>query len=368
MERALSLAARGKGRTSPNPMVGAVVVKQGLVVGEGYHLRAGSDHAEVMALREAKESAADATLYVSLEPCCHYGRTPPCTERIIESRIRRVVASMLDPNPLVCGKGFARLKEAGLQVEWGLMEEESRRLNEAYVKWVTTGMPFVILKGAVSLDGKIATRSGESKWITGEAARQKVHQLRSEVDAVMVGIGTILKDDPQLTTRLPSGEGKDPLRIILDTALRLPPDSKVVRTDSQAGTLLVTSLLSPPEKLEELRSCGVEVWTMEEEGGRIPLRPLLKRLGEREITSLMIEGGSELNAAALEEGIADKVILFLSPRLIGGASAPSWIGGKGIERLEGCWSLKNISLERVGDDIMIEGYLQPPGKTACSLG
>jgi len=368
MERALSLAAQGKGKTSPNPMVGAVVVKQGLVVGEGYHLRAGSDHAEVIALREAKESAAGATLYVSLEPCCHYGKTPPCTERIIESGIGRVVASMLDPNPLMCGKGFARLKEAGLQVEWGLMEQESRRLNEAYVKWITTGMPFVILKGAASLDGKIATSTGESRWITGEKAREKVHQLRNEVDAVMVGIGTVLKDDPQLTARIPSGRGKDPLRIILDTAARLPLNSKVIHADSRTKALLVTSVSSPREKLEELRSRGVEVWSMEEEGGRIPLQPVLKRLGEREIMSLMIEGGSEVNAAALEEGIVDKVILFLSPRLIGGASAPSWIGGKGIQSLEGSWSVKNISLEWVGDDIMFEGYLQPPRNTACSPG
>ena len=366
MERALFLAAQGRGRTSPNPMVGAVVVKQGSVVGEGYHLRAGGDHAEVIALRGAEDSAIGATLYVSLEPCCHCGKTPPCTERIIDSGIRRVVASMPDPNPLVCGKGFERLREAGIEVEWGLMEEESSSLNEAYIKFIATGMPFVILKGAASLDGKIATATGESRWITGPAARERVHRLRDEVDAVMVGIGTVLQDDPQLTTRLASGQGKDPLRIILDAEARLPLNAKVINPASLSGTLLVTSNSSPREKLEDLRRQGVEVWAMEEQEGRIPLRPLLKGLGERKIVSLMIEGGSEINASALEEGVVDKVILFVAPRLIGGASAPSWIGGQGIERLDESFTLKNIFLERLGDDIMIEGRLQPPTRIPCS--
>ncbi len=256
MERALFLAAQGRGRTSPNPMVGAVVVKQGSVVGEGYHLRAGGDHAEVIALRGAEDSAIGATLYVSLEPCCHCGKTPPCTERIIDSGIRRVVASMPDPNPLVCGKGFERLREAGIEVEWGLMEEESSSLNEAYIKFIATGMPFVILKGAASLDGKIATATGESRWITGPAARERVHRLRDEVDAVMVGIGTVLQDDPLLTTRLASGQGKDPLRIILDAEARLPINAKVINPASLSGTLLVTSNSCPQEKLEDLPAAG----------------------------------------------------------------------------------------------------------------
>lgn len=365
MQRAFSLALQGNGRTSPNPMVGAVVVTQGKVVGEGFHLRAGFEHAEVIALREAKDSAVGATLYVTLEPCCHFGRTPPCSDRIIQAGIQRVVCSTPDPNPLVRGKGFERLKQAGIQVEWGLMEEEARRLNEAYIKFITTGMPFVILKGAASLDGKIATCAGESKWITGAEARERVHRLRDEVDAVLVGIGTVLKDDPQLTTRLPSG-GKDPVRIILDTRARLPLGSRVIHPSSEAKTLLVTSASSPRERVEELRSHGVEVWSMEEEGGKIPLRPLLKRLGGQQIMSLMIEGGSEINASALEEGIVDKVVLFLAPRLIGGSSAPSLVGGKGIPDLEESWSLKNISLEQVGDDIMIVGYLRPPEGKPCS--
>jgi diaminohydroxyphosphoribosylaminopyrimidine deaminase/5-amino-6-(5-phosphoribosylamino)uracil reductase len=246
------------------------------------------------------------------------------------------------------------------------MEEEARRLNEAYLKFITTGMPFVILKGAASLDGKIATCAGESKWITGAKAREMVHRLRDEVDAVLVGIGTILKDDPQLTTRLPSGGGKDPLRIILDARARLPLGSRVIHPASEAKTLLVTSVSSPGERVEELRAQGVEVWSMEEEDGRIPLRSLLKRLGGQQIMSLMIEGGSEVNASALEEGIVDKVVLFLAPRLIGGSSAPSLVGGKGIHDLEETWSLKNISWEQVGDDIMIEGYLRPPEEKPCS--
>lgn len=366
MQRALSLAAQGRGRTSPNPMVGAVVTKQGLVVGEGYHRRAGEDHAEVIALREAGDSAFGATLYLTLEPCCHYGRTPPCTDRIIQTGIQRVVASMPDPNPLVSGKGFERLREAGIQVEWGLMEKEARRLNEAYIKFITTGLPFVLLKGAASLDGKIATAAGESRWITGALARERVHRLRDEVDAVMVGIATALQDDPQLTTRLPSGQGRDPLRIVLDSSGQLPLEARLINPCSSAKTLLITSTSSPDEKVEDLKQGGVEIWRMSEEGGRIPLRPLLSRLAESGVTSLMIEGGSEVNASALQEGIVDKVILFLSPRFIGGRDAPSLIGGRGTERLATAPRLKNISLEWVGDDIMIEGYLYPLEDEPCS--
>lgn len=356
MQRALFLAALGKGRTSPNPMVGAVLVKQGRVLGEGHHRRAGQDHAEVIALREAGDRAFEATLYVTLEPCSHYGRTPPCTDRIVQARIQRVVASMADPNPLVSGKGFERLRQAGIQVESGLMEEASRILNEAYLKFITTGLPFVILKGATSLDGKIATITGESRWITGPLARERVHRLRNEVDAVMVGISTVLQDDPQLTTRLPSGLGKDPLRIVLDSYAQLPLDAKVINPSSPAKTLLIASASSPREKREDLQRRGVEVWCTEEESGMIPLRPVLKKLAELKIMSLMIEGGSELNASALQEEIVDKVVLFLAPRLIGGARAPSWIGGAGVRELKGSYSLKKVSLERIGDDIMISGY------------
>jgi len=368
MQRALFLAALGKGRTSPNPMVGAVLVKQGRVLGEGYHRRAGEDHAEVIALREAGDRASGATLYVTLEPCSHYGRTPPCTDQIIQTGIQRVVASMADPNPLVLGGGFERLRQAGIRVETGLMEEASRTLNEAYIKFITTGLPFVILKGATSLDGKIATVTGESRWITGPPARERVHRLRNEVDAVMVGISTILKDDPRLTTRLPCGVGKDPLRIVLDSHAQLPLDARVINPSSSARTLLITSSSSPQEKREDLQKRGVEVWCMEleERSGKIPLRPLLKRLAEWNVMSLMIEGGSELNASALQEGIVDKVVLFLAPRLIGGATALSWIGGAGVRELRESYSLKKVSLERMGDDIMFSGYFWPSGGIPCS--
>jgi diaminohydroxyphosphoribosylaminopyrimidine deaminase/5-amino-6-(5-phosphoribosylamino)uracil reductase len=358
MQRALFLAVLGKGRTSPNPMVGAVLVKQGRVLGEGYHRRAGEDHAEAIALREAGDRASGATLYVTLEPCSHYGRTPPCTDQIIQTGIPRVVASMADPNPLVSGKGFERLRQAGIEVKSGLMEEASRTLNEAYIKFITTDLPFVILKGATSLDGKIATVTGESRWITGPLARERVHRLRNEVDAVMVGISTVLKDDPQLTTRLPSGIGKDPLRIVLDSHAQLPLDAKVINPSSPAKTLLITSSFSPREKREDLQKRGVQVWCMEleEESGKIPLRPVLKKLAEWNVMSLIIEGGSELNASALQEGIVDKVVLFLAPRLIGGATAPSWIGGAGVGELKRSYFLKKVSLERIGDDIMLSGY------------
>jgi diaminohydroxyphosphoribosylaminopyrimidine deaminase / 5-amino-6-(5-phosphoribosylamino)uracil reductase len=366
MRRALFLAALGKGKTSPNPMVGAVLVKQGRVLGEGYHRRAGEDHAEVVALGQAGDQAFGATLYATLEPCSHYGRTPPCAEQIIRTGVQRVVAAMADPNPLVSGKGFERLREAGIPAESGLMEAEASALNEAYIKLITTGLPFVILKGAISLDGKIGTVTGESRWITGPPARERVHRLRNEVDAVMVGISTVLKDDPQLTVRLPSGFQRDPLRIILDSQAKLPLGARVLNLSSPAKTLVITSASAAKEKLEALKSRGAEVWCMEEEAGRIPLRPLLRRLGELKVMSLMIEGGSELNASSLREGIVDKVVLFLAPRLIGGTAAPSLIGGAGVRELADSFFLKKVSLEQIGDDIMITGYVQPSGGVQCS--
>lgn len=358
MQRALALALKAKGRTSPNPMVGAVLVKEGRIIGEGYHAFAGADHAEVVALKAAGDEAREATLYLNLEPCCHYGRTPPCTEAIIRAGIKRVVASTFDPNPLVAGKGAERLKAAGIDVEIGLLSEEAKRLNEAFFTLIATGRPFVILKVAASLDGKIATKAGESRWITGEAARKKVHELRDEVDAVLVGIGTVLKDDPLLTVRLDREGTRDPLRVIVDSHARLPLEANVLKDPRKA--LVAVSPEAPKERVEALRSRGAEVLLIEGASGKVSLGRLMEELGKRGIVSVMIEGGSEVNASAFHEGIVDKLILFYAPLLIGGKEAPSIVGGSGIEYLPQAIRLKDLRIERLGNDLLIEGYIQKP--------
>lgn len=358
MRRALALAVRAQGRTSPNPMVGAVIVNQGRIVGEGYHQRAGTPHAEVYALRQAGEKARGATLYVNLEPCCHFGRTPPCCEQIIAAGIKRVVAAMEDPNPQVAGNGIKRLQEAGIEVECGVLETEARRLNEVFIKFITTRRPFVVLKAAVSLDGKTATAAGESMWITGEAARVEVHRLRNRYDAVMVGIGTVLKDNPRLTTRLPAGEeGRDAVRIVVDSRLRLPLDARVINPASPAPLLVATTEQAPKERLQSLeQQKGVEVLCFSSRKGQVPLSELMEELGRREITSVLLEGGATLNASALEEQIVDKMVVFIAPRIIGGVNAPGMVGGPGCARLEDAWQLKDVSFSLVGEDIMITGY------------
>ncbi len=358
MQRALALAARARGRTSPNPMVGAVLVKDNQLVGEGFHAYAGSDHAEVVALREAGEAGRGATLYVSLEPCCHFGRTPPCVEQIVQAGVRRVVAACEDPNPAVSGKGIAALRAAGLSVQVGLLADEAVRLNEAFFTHVRTGRPFVTLKVAASLDGKIATRTGESRWITGETARRRVHQLRNEVDAVLVGIGTVLRDDPLLTTRLGIAEQRDPIRVIVDNLARLPLRANVVNRASTAPTILAVSQMAPRTKLEALEREGVQVIVVEDSPRRVSLERLMEALGKRGILSVMIEGGAEINASALREGIVDKVLFFVAPILIGGKSTPTAVGGEGIETLGQALRLRDVRVERFDDDILVEGYLQ----------
>lgn len=358
MRRALDLAARARGRTSPNPMVGAVLVKDGQLIGEGFHAYAGSDHAEVAALRDAGPAARGATLYVSLEPCCHYGRTPPCVEQILQAGIRRVVAACEDPNPAVSGKGIAALRAAGLSVDVGVLAEEAERLNEAFFTHVRTGRPFVTLKVAASLDGKIATQTGESRWITGESARRRVHQLRNEMDAVLVGIGTVLRDDPLLTTRLGIVDQRDPIRVVVDNLARLPLRAKAVNRASTAPTILAVSQMAPRTKLEALEREGVQVIVVESSPRRVSLERLIEALGKRGILSVMIEGGAEINASALREGIVDKVLVFLAPILIGGKSTPTAVGGDGIESLTQAVRLRDVRIERFDGDILVEGYIQ----------
>jgi diaminohydroxyphosphoribosylaminopyrimidine deaminase/5-amino-6-(5-phosphoribosylamino)uracil reductase len=357
MRRALDLAARARGRTSPNPMVGAVLVKDGVVVGEGFHAFAGADHAEVEALREAESAAAGATLYVTLEPCCHFGRTPPCVDRIVEAGVRRVVAACEDPNPAVNGQGFAALRAAGLTVDVGVLQEDATRLNEAFFTYIRTGRPFVILKAAASLDGKIATQTGDSRWITGESARQHVHQIRNEVDAVVVGIGTVLRDNPMLTTRLGIPDQRDPTRVIVDNLARLPLRAQVINRASTAGTVLAVSEMAPRARLEALEREGVQVLVVPGSPRRVSLAHLMEALGKMGFLSVMIEGGAEINASALEEGIVDKLLLFLAPILIGGKSTPTAVGGAGIETLRQAKRVRDVRVERFGEDILIEGYL-----------
>jgi len=360
MHRALKLAAQARGRTSPNPMVGAVLVKDDQLIAEGFHAYAGSDHAEVVALREAGAEAAGATLYVSLEPCCLHGRTPPCVERILRAKIARVVAACEDPNPAVSGKGFAALRAAGLDVDVGLLAQEASRLNEAFFKHVRTGRPFVTMKVAASLDGKIATRTGESRWITGESARRRVHQLRNEVDAVMVGIGTVLRDDPLLTTRLGIADQRDPIRVIVDNLARLPLRAKVVNRASTAPTVLAVSQMAARSRIEIIEREGVQVIVVENSPRRVSLERLMEALGKRGILSVMIEGGAEINASALREGVVDKVLVFLAPMLIGGKSAPTAVGGDGIETLSQALRLRDVHIEHFDDDVLIEGYIAKP--------
>lgn len=352
--RTFELAVHALGRTSPNPLVGAVVVNAGRIVGEGYHHKAGLPHAEIEALNAAGEAARGATLYINLEPCCHTGRTGPCTEAIIKAGIKKVVAAMADPNPVVAGKGFARLKEAGIEVTTGILEKEARKLNEFFIKYITTNRPFVTVKTAMSLDGKIATVTGDSKWITGELAREYVHRLRDSSDAVLVGIGTVLKDDPSLTTRL-AGGGRDAARIILDSMARTPLDSRVLNQQSEAPTIIAVTEMAPSERVAALRQAGAEVMTCGF-GPRVALDFLLMELARREIVSVLVEGGGTVNAGFWQAGLVDKVVWFIAPIVIGGREAPGPVGGSGIRSMSKAVRLTDISIKEFGADLCIEGY------------
>lgn len=357
MQMALDLAAKAKGRTSPNPMVGAVIVKDGQIVGQGYHKKAGTPHAEVHALEEAGFLAQDATMYVTLEPCSHYGKTPPCAYAVARSGIKEVFVAMVDPNPQVAGAGIRVMREAGITVNIGLLEDSAKKMNEVFIKYITTGEPFVVLKSAVSLDGKIATRTGHSQWVTGEKARLKGHELRDTYDAILVGIGTVLADNPVLTTRLPDREGRDPIRIILDSRGRIPIDAEVIKVRSAAPTVVVVSEQAPDDKIGALRAGGVEVWTLPESGGLIDLKALRKDLGRREITSVLVEGGAQINGSFLNAGLVDKVCWFIAPKFVGGQEAPGAIGGVGIHNMNQAPLLEDIEISRLGEDICIEGYV-----------
>jgi len=355
MRLALKLAKRG--RTSPNPMVGAVIVKNGEVVGEGYHPCAGEPHAEVFALRDAGDRAKDAVMYVTLEPCCHYGRTPPCTEAVIRAGIRKVYAAMADPDTKVSGKGFDVLRSAGIEVECGLCEREARELNEAYIKHRSTGLPFVILKSAMSLDGKIASRTGDSKWITNERSRAFAHRIRGGVDAIVVGANTARIDNPRLTARLGS-KVYYPTRVVITRTGDFPDDLGFLHEPGKA--IIAASSCANTESLRKLESAGARIVTLKDHGDQPSIADLMRQLGEMGHLSVLIEGGSEIAAAALEERVVDKLIYFYAPRIIGGKSAVGAVGGIGAENIASSISLERIRLRRFGQDIAVEGYVVYP--------
>jgi diaminohydroxyphosphoribosylaminopyrimidine deaminase / 5-amino-6-(5-phosphoribosylamino)uracil reductase len=358
MKMALRLAARGAGWVSPNPMVGAVVVQAGEVVGRGWHRRYGGPHAEIEALRTAGNLSRGATLYVTLEPCNHHGRTPPCSEAVLAAGVSRVVAAGPDPNPRVSGGGADFLRQHGVQVEMGLLAAEVRRLNEAWFAWVATGRPYVIAKAACSLDGRIATRTGESQWLTGEAARGFGHRLRHECDAILVGAGTVAADDPQLTARLPRRRAKDPIRIVLDSRLRIPSTARLLHLTSPSPTWVACTGAAPLDKIKALKALGVDVLVMPDENGRVALEPLLQELGRRKVQSLLVEGGAEVLGAFLDQRLVDKFYFFYAPKILGGTEAYPAVAGRGIARLAEAHQAQNLSLRRLGPDFLVCGYLK----------
>jgi diaminohydroxyphosphoribosylaminopyrimidine deaminase/5-amino-6-(5-phosphoribosylamino)uracil reductase len=356
MTRALELAARGQGRVEPNPMVGCVIVSpEGRVVGEGWHTAFGAPHAEVEALRAAGPAARGATMYVTLEPCCHQGKTPPCTDAVIAAGIRRVVVAQRDPYPAVSGGGIAALRQAGIEVEVGLCEAAARRLNAPYRKLIETGRPWVIAKWAMTLDGKLATTAGQSRWISGEASRAVVHQLRGRVDAIIVGRGTVEVDDPLLTARPPGP--RVATRVVLDSQASLSPMSQLVRTLDQAPLLVAAGAEVDLERAKRLTSVGCEFLQVAGDTPQLRLDTLLAELGRRRMTNVLVEGGAQVLGSLFDARLVDEVHVFIAPKIVGGLSAPSPVGGSGIAEMTAALSLTEVSVERLGDDIWVHGFV-----------
>ena len=362
MLRAIQLAKKGEGWTNPNPMVGAVIVKDGRIIGEGYHKKCGELHAERNAIASLTESAEGATIYVTLEPCCHYGKTPPCTEAIIEQKIKKVVIGSRDPNPKVAGKGAQILRESGITVVQDFMREECDRLNPVFFHYITTKTPYVVMKYAMTLDGKIATKTGASKWITGEPARQEVQHMRHRYMGIMAGIGTVLADDPMLNVRV---EGwKSPVRIVCDSSLRIPLDSQIVRSAKEYRTIVAYAGREEneeiTEKIERLHAKGVDTVCCPDEKGQIDLKKLMTNLGNEGIDSILLEGGGTLNWSALESGIVQQVQAYIAPKLFGGRDAKAPIEGAGVPFPDAAFRLKNSRLEQLGEDFLIESEVEYP--------
>ncbi|RKH93533.1 bifunctional diaminohydroxyphosphoribosylaminopyrimidine deaminase/5-amino-6-(5-phosphoribosylamino)uracil reductase RibD [Corallococcus sp. AB038B] len=356
MRIALEEAAKGLGRTSPNPVVGAVLVKGGRIIARGHHKKAGTAHAEVVALEAAGSKARGADLYTTLEPCDHYGRTPPCSLAVLEAGVRRVFSASSDPNPLVSGKGLNRLKRGGVAVVTHVLKDEADALNRPFFKMMRTGLPWVTLKAAVTLDGKIAAPSGDSRWVTGEASRAWVHRLRNQVDAILVGANTVRMDDPQLTTRLPGGGGKDPVRVVVDSHLKLSPGHTVFTQRSPARTVIAT--LEDPEgrRARRFLAQGVEVWNVRAKQDRVDLKAVLKRVKKEGFNHVLVEGGAGLYGTLLREHLADALALFLAPKLVG-AGGLSWAGELGVKDMAHALAVKDLTMEKVGDDVLLRALL-----------
>lgn len=354
MRRAIELADRGCGFVNPNPLVGAVIVKDGKVIGEGWHERYGQWHAERNALLTAKEDTEGATMYVTLEPCCHYGKTPPCTEAIIEHKIAKVVVGIADPNPLVAGKGMTLLREAGIEVICGVEEERIREQNKIFLKYIETGMPWVALKTASTLDGKIAAYTGDSKWITGEESRAKVQEIRARLMAVMVGIGTVLADDPLLNCRIVDREVRQSVRIIVDSNARLPLNSRIVQTATAYRTIVAHTRFAAEEQLQQLREHGVETLLCNEEEGLVRVEDLCRKLGKSGIDSVLLEGGGSLNFSFLNKGLVDEIYAFIAPKIIGGMNAKTAVEGEGFSRMADAIDLKITDVLNAGQDILLK--------------
>ena len=356
MQRAINLAEQGRGWTSPNPLVGCVIVKNGKIVAEGYHEKIGGWHAERNAILNSDTDLSGATAYVTLEPCCHHGRTPPCSDLLIERGIKKIFIGSRDPNPLVSGKGAKQLRAAGIEVVEDFMREECDKLNPIFFHYIQTKRPYVLMKYAMTADGKIATSTGESKWITGETARTKVQQTRHQYSAIMVGVETVLADNPMLNTRMPNA--KQPVRVVCDSQLRTPLDCQLVQTAKEYRTVIAT-VCEDLQKIEQYRPLGVEVMVCKARNKRVDLDDLLQKLGEMQIDSLLIEGGSSLNFSALESGVVNRVHCYIAPKLVGGKQAKTPIGGEGIDDLSQAVKLKLVSMEMVGEDILIDYEIIP---------
>ena len=355
MNLAMKLALKGKGKTSPNPLVGALVVKNGRIIGRGFHAKAGLAHAEVIALDEAQDLAEGATLYVTLEPCCHFGRTPPCVARIIKSGVKEVIVGMVDPNPLNNGKGIEILRQNKIKVEVGFLEDKLRRLNEAFIKYITRKMPFIMVKVAESLDGRIATRTGDSKWITSDKSRGFAHRLRGDFDAIMVGVNTVLRDNPKLDAWFSK---RHPVKIVVDSQLSTPEKANIFF--GSVPVIIATLATRSGQETENRMILGrkANILEVKEKAGQVNLKDLMKKLAGMGITSILVEGGGMLIGSLFDEGLVDKIMFFISPKIIGGKEAIGSVMGRGIARIEQSAKLKNLSLKRFGEDFLIEGYIK----------
>ncbi len=357
MKIALQLAKRGCGWTSPNPMVGAVIVKDGQIIGQGWHEKYGGLHAERNALASCTQSLAGATMYVTLEPCCHYGKQPPCVDAILQSGIRRVVTGSADPNPLVAGKGISGLRAHGVEVTEHVLQQECDALNQVFFHYIATGRPFVSMKYAMTMDGKIATYTGASKWVTGDIARNHLQYQRHRFRGIMVGVGTILADDPLLTCRM--SNGRNPVRIICDTHLRTPLQAQIIATAKQTQTIIATCC-TDEKRQEKYRQAGCRIFCVNEEKGHVDLKQLMEQLGQEQIDSVLLEGGGTLNWAALESGIVQQVQAYIAPKLFGGKDAKTPVEGIGVPSPERAFFLKNSRMEQLGKDFLIESEVEYP--------